>query len=30
VLMDTYYNNIQNAKQVRRKLTDIKNRARYT
>jgi len=30
VLMDTYYANIQNAKQVKRKLTDIKNRARYT
>jgi len=30
VLMDTYYDNVQNAKQVKRKLTDIKNRARYT
>ncbi len=30
VLMDTYYENVQNAKQVRKKLTDIKNRARYT
>ena len=30
VLMDTYYENVQNAKQVKRKLTDIKNRARYT
>ncbi len=30
VLMNTYYENIQNAKQVKRKLTDIKNRARYT
>ena len=30
VLMDTYYGNVQNAKQVKKKLTDIKNRARYT
>ena len=30
ILMGTYYDNIQNAKQVKRKLTDIKNRARYT
>jgi len=30
VLMDTYYSNIDNAKQVRKKLSDIKNRARYT
>lgn len=29
-LMDTYYSNISNAKQVRKKLEDIKNRARYT
>ena len=30
VLMKTYYDNVQNAKQVKKKLTDIKNRARYT
>ena len=30
VLMETYYANIKNAKQVAKKLTDIKNRARYT
>lgn len=30
VLMDTYYGNIRDPKQVKRKLTDIKNRARYT
>ena len=30
VLMDTYYANIPNAKSVRKKITDIKNRARYT
>jgi TP53 regulating kinase-like protein/N6-L-threonylcarbamoyladenine synthase/protein kinase Bud32 len=29
-LMETYYSNIPNAKQVKRKLVDIKNRARYT
>ncbi len=29
-LMDTYYSNVSNAKQVRKKLEDIKNRARYT
>jgi len=30
ILMDTYYSNIDNAKQVKKKLNDIKNRARYT
>ena len=30
VLMDAYYSNIQNPKAVKKKLTDIKNRARYT
>ncbi len=30
VLMDTYYSNVDNAKAVRKKLVDIKNRARYT
>ena len=30
VMMDSYYSNVPNAKQVKRKLTDIKNRARYT
>ena len=29
-LMETYYDNVANAKQVRKKLIDIKNRARYT
>ncbi len=29
-LMETYYSNIDNAKQVKKKLVDIKNRARYT
>lgn len=29
-LMNTYYSNVSNAKQVRKKLEDIKNRARYT
>ena len=29
-LMETYYGNVANAKQVRKKLIDIKNRARYT
>ena len=30
VLMDTYYSSIQNAKAVKKKVVDIKNRARYT
>ena len=30
LLMDAYYANVDNAKQVKKKLTDIKNRARYT
>jgi len=30
VLMEEYYSNVDNAKQVKRKLVDIKNRARYT
>lgn len=29
-LMDTYYSNISDSKAVKRKLTDIKNRGRYT
>jgi TP53 regulating kinase-like protein/N6-L-threonylcarbamoyladenine synthase/protein kinase Bud32 len=29
-LMDTYYSNIDNPKQVKKRLSDIKNRARYT
>ncbi len=29
-LMNTYYSNVSNAKQVKKKLEDIKNRARYT
>jgi len=29
-LMDSYYSNIKNPKAVKKKLTDIKNRARYT
>ena len=29
-LMETYYSNVDNSKQVKKKLTDIKNRARYT
>ena len=29
-LMDSYYSNVSNAKAVKRKLTDIKNRCRYT